>query len=32
MLEVIKDVSRLEDIGDAWKELAIHNPVPTLGV
>lgn len=31
MLEVIKDVSRLEDIGDAWEDLAIHNPVPMLG-
>lgn len=30
MLEVIRDVDRLQQIGKAWGQLAVYNPVPML--
>lgn len=30
MLEIIRDRKRLEDIAEAWEDLADHNPVPML--
>lgn len=30
MLEIVRDLSRLEAMADAWQELAVHNQVPML--